>query len=88
MSGNYWHNSIIAGSAQPFRFDDEFNLAQNDATGVSDHYPVEFRLKVGSSPMPEAISAAPKSSDISYQSIVPLLSVIYNFFQNHLDILV
>ncbi|KAG7249395.1 hypothetical protein CRUP_002094, partial [Coryphaenoides rupestris] len=38
-------HGIVPGSAQPFNFKKEFNLSEEEALEVSDHFPVEVDLK-------------------------------------------
>ncbi|TRY74139.1 hypothetical protein DNTS_026683 [Danionella cerebrum] len=37
--------AVVPGSAQPFNFQEAFNLSEKEALDVSDHYPVEVCLK-------------------------------------------
>ncbi|XP_037102379.1 deoxyribonuclease I-like 1-like isoform X1 [Syngnathus acus] len=38
-------STIVPGSAQPFNFKEAFHLTEEEALGVSDHFPVEVDLK-------------------------------------------
>jgi len=39
------HNSYVEGSGMVFRFDKEYGLSYEETVEVSDHWPVEMRLR-------------------------------------------
>ncbi|XP_019214934.1 deoxyribonuclease-1 [Oreochromis niloticus] len=43
--GDTMLNAIVPNSAKSFNFQKEFNLTDEEARGISDHYPVEVELK-------------------------------------------
>lgn len=45
MTGSLYNKSLVANSARVFRFDQEFSLPPELTTDVSDHYPIELRLR-------------------------------------------
>ncbi|XP_067095106.1 deoxyribonuclease-1-like 1 [Osmerus mordax] len=49
VHGSEFSRGIVPYSAKPFNFDKEYQLSEEQALEVSDHYPVEVVLKSGSS---------------------------------------
>ncbi|XP_060076203.1 deoxyribonuclease-1-like [Ylistrum balloti] len=45
LTGNDFLSAVVSGSADIFRFDDEYGLTATQAEQVSDHYPIELELK-------------------------------------------
>lgn len=49
VHGERFIRAVVPSSAQPFNFQQEYRLTEEEALDVSDHYPVEVLLKVTSS---------------------------------------
>ncbi|XP_023198747.1 deoxyribonuclease-1-like [Xiphophorus maculatus] len=49
IHGEKFNGAVVPSSAQPFNFQQEYRLTEEQALNVSDHYPVEVLLKVSSS---------------------------------------
>uniref|UniRef100_A0AAQ5YFE9 Deoxyribonuclease-1-like 1 n=1 Tax=Amphiprion ocellaris TaxID=80972 RepID=A0AAQ5YFE9_AMPOC len=50
VHGETFHRAIVPSSAKPFNFQEAYQLTEDQALDVSDHYPVEVQLKVDNSP--------------------------------------
>uniref|UniRef100_A0A8C6LEA8 Deoxyribonuclease-1-like 1 n=1 Tax=Nothobranchius furzeri TaxID=105023 RepID=A0A8C6LEA8_NOTFU len=46
VNGETFNSAVVPSSAQPFNFQQEYGLTEEQALDVSDHYPVEVLLKV------------------------------------------
>lgn len=48
ITGTKMKNSAVKGSARPVRYDKELGLSSEQTAAVSDHFPVEFRVRLSS----------------------------------------
>ncbi|ODM91276.1 Deoxyribonuclease-1 [Orchesella cincta] len=65
ISGQYMERNWLHGTAKPFEFDVSFGLEKKLALNVSDHYPVEFRLRVDNQSSPYSQTTESSSSSIT-----------------------
>ncbi|XP_034552701.1 deoxyribonuclease-1-like 1 [Notolabrus celidotus] len=74
VHGETFARAVVPFSAKPFNFQTEYRLSEDQALEISDHYPVEVRLK--SSAMPR--SAGMKKSMHHLLSLLVLGHLLFN----------
>ncbi|XP_037540481.1 deoxyribonuclease-1-like 1 [Nematolebias whitei] len=71
VHGETFNRAVVPSSAQPFNFQQEFKLTEEQALDISDHYPVEVLLRVaGSRFLP---GGAPFTTHTPLFAFIPLI---------------
>ncbi|CAL8071424.1 unnamed protein product [Orchesella dallaii] len=77
ISGPYVEKNWLHGTAVPFEFDTVFGLEKKSALNVSDHYPVEFRLRLDDQSSSNAQTTESSASVITTNKLTTFYGVAW-----------